>query len=45
MAKSPLVYLKEQLGFTLSEWQALPEADKTTMKAWAEEEMKVLEIA
>lgn len=42
MAKSPLIYLKEQLnddGNFLGDYRRLPDSDKETLKKWAAEEM------
>ena len=40
--KSALIYLKEQLGFTVAEFQRLPVEDKDTLRRWAEEEQDAL---
>lgn len=42
--KSPLVYLREQLGFPLGEFQKLSQEDKSWYRAAAIEEMNVLGI-
>lgn len=39
-----LKYLLNQLGFTTREWSALPDADKQTLKQWAEEEQTAIEM-
>jgi hypothetical protein len=39
---SPLAYLRQELKFTVNEWTALSDADKTTLRAWAAEEMAAL---
>jgi hypothetical protein len=45
MAKGALIYMREQLGQGfLVEYQKLDDADKATLKAWAEQEIKVLGI-
>lgn len=47
---SPIVYIANNfrnandMGAFTREWQALNEKDKETLKKWAEEEMKVLNI-
>lgn len=40
-AKSPLVYLKDQLQFALGEWQSLTKEDQEWYRQAAAEEMKV----
>ena len=44
-AKSPLVYIKEQLQIPgksfAAEWGTLTEKDKSDLKEWAETEMEV----
>ncbi|KKL45498.1 hypothetical protein LCGC14_2355100 [marine sediment metagenome] len=44
MPKSPLVYLREQLQFNLSEWKGLSDVDKDWYRKAAIEEMEVLGI-
>lgn len=44
MAKSAVLYLKDQLNFKVVEWQALTPEEKETLKRWAREEMDVLGI-
>ena len=36
---SPLTYLKQQLSFTVKEWNELTDEDKAQLKAWAAEEI------
>lgn len=36
-----LNYLRQELNFELREWKDLPQADKDTLKVWAEQEMRV----
>ena len=41
---SPLKYLKQELQFDSKEWMKLSQEDKSELKQWAREEMKVLGI-
>jgi hypothetical protein len=43
-AKAPLVYLKEQLGFHLSEWSGLDAVTKEWYRQAATAEMQILGI-
>jgi hypothetical protein len=42
--QSPLVYLKDQLQFSLGEWQSLSKEDQEWYRQAAAEEMRVLGI-
>lgn len=42
---SALVYLRDELGFKLSEWRSLSDADRLWYRCAAEVEMKLLGIA
>lgn len=44
MARSVLLYLKEQLQFKAREWAELPEKDREILKGWAKKEMEVFGI-
>ena len=43
MAKSAIMYLKEQLNFKSAEWMELSAQDKEDLRAWAEEEQEFIE--
>jgi len=41
--ETPVIYLKHQLSFTMSDWQSLTIKDKEDLKKWAEDEQDATE--